>query len=160
MNTINIKALSEQVARLDGKVGSIPVGKIPKDYSTTEMDTGIKWIDGNEIYTKAYHGTIPNITENTTIELDVNFNNIIYALGSVRENTNLTYMIPFYSTSTLVSYIINSAVNGLGIRLSPNFKNGIYDLVVYYTKPTAPSKSPDDEPETKATKAAKKKASK
>lgn len=78
MNTINIKALSEQVSKLSSSAGSVlpdvtasdngkvlgvvegswnkmdaPSGGV--DYSTTEQDTGRKWIDGKNIYQKTIY---------------------------------------------------------------------------------------------------------
>ncbi len=73
MNTINIKALSEQVSKLsasggsglpdvtaadNGKVLGVVEGSWSKmdapsggvNYSTTEQNTGRKWIDGKDIY--------------------------------------------------------------------------------------------------------------
>lgn len=77
MNTINIKALSEQVSKLsssggsglpdvtaadNGKVLGVVEGSWNKmdaptggvDFSTNEQDTGLKWIDGRPIYQKTY----------------------------------------------------------------------------------------------------------
>ena len=75
MNTINIKALSEQVSKLsssggsglpdvtaadNGKVLGVVKGSWNKmdapsggvNYSTTEQNTGLKWIDGKDIFQK------------------------------------------------------------------------------------------------------------
>ena len=145
MNTINIKALSEQVARIDGKVGSIPVGKIPKDYSTTETDTGLKWIDGKAIYCKVYTGNIPAITSNTNITLDEAAINLVYTHGTVSTSGDAEYDIPFYSTSALTAYVSNDPTNHLYVRVGTTFSEGKYKIICYYTKITT------NEPTTKAT---------
>lgn len=81
MNTLNIKALSEQVQKLEASAGSglpdvtsdddgkilgvvngawdtinAPSGGV--NYSTTEQNTGLTWIDGRPIYQITYTGVI------------------------------------------------------------------------------------------------------
>ena len=164
MNTINIKALSEQVARLDGSLGKIAplVPKIPKDYSTDEVNTGLKWIDGKEIYRKAFTGNIAAITSTATQPVGTMENIDIVGCTSVcktADNTSesvnrfgLTYI---YSTG---------AINLLALPTA--YSEGTYTVIIDYVKVAAPSKGPDsepdevpeDEPETK--KATKKKSTK
>lgn len=88
MNTINIKSLSEQVSKLsasggsglpdvtaadDGKVLGVVEGSWSKmdapsggvDYSSTEQNTGRKWIDGKPIYCKVIDNLSINVTSTT-----------------------------------------------------------------------------------------------
>lgn len=152
MNTINIKALSEQVARLDGRVGSIPVGKIPKDYSENETNTGLKWIDGKEIYRFVINNTFGEITQTGYVTLlNKNIDTLIsiggFAVSATGSVVPLNSQIPnanftaFYAptTSNFTAYVHTT------------FSESAYTLIIYYTKPTA-TREPDEVPEETETK--------
>ena len=150
----NIRKLDGSVQNIDAIISSIPVDKIPKDYSTTETATGLKWIDGEDIYSITVYDDLPEITQSTNITLAtiatglnvVNMEAMLYTSAGVAYNPPVNY---YYSP-------VSGTVLFLGV--STSFSNGKGKATLYYTKPTAPSKSPDDEPETAATKAPKKKA--
>lgn len=68
------------------------------DYSTTEQDTGLKWIDGKPIYQKSYH--ITESTEKAEGEYDISNDNadmVISCYGVVKAGTwgsNKWYTVP------------------------------------------------------------------
>lgn len=82
------------------------------DYSTTEQDTGLKWIDGKRIYQKSYH--ITESTEKAEGEYDISNDNadmVIRCYGVIKVGTwgdNKWYTVPrigdnFYFTSISAS---------------------------------------------------------
>lgn len=69
----NPAIMAENIRRLEDTIASVPVGKIPKDYSTSKTDTGLKWIDGSPIYIKSVSGTTG---ETANYEIG-NFGNVV-----------------------------------------------------------------------------------
>lgn len=48
------------------------------DYSTTEQDTGKKWIDGRPVYSKTYYVASIAVGGSNYVELDANFKPSVY----------------------------------------------------------------------------------
>lgn len=124
MNTINIKALSEQVSKLSASGSSLPDvttadnGKVlgvvegswnkmdaPSggvDYSTTEQNTGRKWIDNSDIYQITLNlGTLPNNSA-ITADLPTGFDKLINMFGMcyASNETDVQRPLPFPANST------------------------------------------------------------
>lgn len=142
----NIRKLDDLTQATASSVASIPVDKIPKDYSTTETDTGIKWIDNKDIYVKTITGTLGE----NEITLDFVYDNIIFFYGS-RKNTALNRA---YDLNRAVQIYFTSGTNVI-IGTASGVSGQTFILVAYYTKPDPvpgnrePDDAPDAEPELK-----------
>lgn len=114
------------------------------DYSTSEITTNQKWIDGNDIYSKVITGTFPVITESTSVDLGtLEVDDIVNTVLVIKRTNNTIIDLSNYSVqhnpTNNVLFISNVG--------SPNSESA-YHLIVYYTKP-APT------PETKKKKTTK-----
>lgn len=107
----------------------------PIDYSTTEQDTGIKWIDGKPVYQKVYYktsiGTFPN-------EKPANVDTVISMQGVLRYVIGSTDIItPVYATTSSDYYGFYFSNDDLVLR-SPT--QGMTDIkatiIMQYTKTT------------------------
>ena len=101
-------------------------------YSTTEVDTGKKWVDGKTIYRRAYE--LGNITAYRDLSIP-GIDKVINMSGIVKysNSQDLWVQIPGVTTTNFVifSYITN------GIRVRPTGEsNTVYSvlLTVEYTK--------------------------
>ncbi len=134
-DSMNVGVIAENIRALQKEVGAIPAGKIPKDYSTTETDTGLKWIDGSKIYQAVLTGNFPAITETATqtitgLAAGLNILTINGMCTRVDGNTsNLDHFTITYQGGTSGNVIINS--------VSATYSEGAYDLIVRYTKPSS-----------------------
>lgn len=109
------------------------------DYSTSEQDTGCKWIDGKKIYKKTFSFTLAN-AEATTVNHGINnFGLLIRYEGTVvqsdtkkvpipRTLANLNYQIGLEGITT-TSFEIDVGNNG------PRGKQAY--ITLWYTKTTA-----------------------
>lgn len=109
------------------------------DYSTSEVNTGAKWIDGSTIYKKTINfGALPNATEKNVAHNITNLNRVIKAEGySYRSSDHVTYPIPFISAPTGTTYNIGFTVNSTNIALSTGTdRSNITEcyITLYYTK--------------------------
>ncbi|MEE3334370.1 MAG: hypothetical protein VZR54_08930 [Ruminococcus sp.] len=155
MNTINIKALSEQVSKLSASGSSLPDvttadnGKVlgvvegswnkidaPSggvDYSTTEQNTGIKWIDGKDIYQKTYVFENTSISPQNPVKIaDISgVDHVVLFKGSITESDTI-YAIPDIS---LRCFIENNELK-LGCPLNTSWISANGSVTILYTKPT------------------------
>lgn len=146
----NIVHLRDAASSLDGRVSDLEV-TAPKDYSTTETATGQKWIDGREIYCKAYSGNFG------PIETTISYN--------FMENIEADFVILMnaYAKSGTSIYGINITLISGNIvgNVSPSFSNRDFITYIYYLKAPTPGRAPEDsEPEPEVKKTTKKKTTK
>ena len=84
---------SAQQAQARENIGAAAASDIPSviDYSTTEQDTGIKWVDGKSVYQKTYVFDPPVTGSNVYIDLvdvsGLNIDTLIYMSGIERDVT-------------------------------------------------------------------------
>ena len=163
MNTINIKALSEQVSKLSASVGSdlpevtsadngmvlgvvegswnkmdAPSGVI--DYSETEQNTGRKWIDGKDIYSITISG---ETSTGVTFEEDLTDLNIDTVVNFEVIGKNANYNVPVYYASAsdmLNCYYSLTEKKFVAYPDSTGFFGTVY-ATLYYTKATVTSKA-------------------
>lgn len=105
------------------------------DYSITEQDTGLKWIDGNKIYQKTLTGTTVSTGDHTAID-DFTNKNFIYGFGYCHQINSLArLMVPSYlNTNYCCGLYYDPATNFLMLYHSPSLLNSQFAITVLYTK--------------------------
>lgn len=96
-------------------------------YSTTEHETGKKWIDGKPIFTRVinYTGALSNTAVTLASNIDY-IDNIINAV-CIAENVAEGF-------SPIVVWLDNTDLKG---RSAGNYQSQLLHIVIEYTKPTA-----------------------
>ena len=108
------------------------------DYSTNEVNTGTKWVDGSIIYRKTINfGALPNATSKTVAHNISNLNRIIKITGYAYSTVNqTTYPIPFVSKDNVLSNIgttANATAVEVGTGTDRTNLTECY-ITLYYTK--------------------------
>ena len=103
------------------------------DYSTTEQDTGLKWIDGKPIYQKTFNITAINTYINFS---DLNIDTFCRVDGLVKTTSNAVIGI---FTNGGSNYVSNLEIDYVNMRMQLlmsgwTFSSGFATL--YYTKTT------------------------
>lgn len=84
---------------------TIPTGwEEVNDYSTTEIDTGKKWIDGKSIYRKVL--TITSVASNTPHGI-TNLDRVISYYGNMKRSSGVIIMIPLVFNEITYQISIN-----------------------------------------------------
>ena len=112
------------------------------DYSTSEVDTGQKWINGSEIYCKVVSNTFPSSvnTEKRIAISGVSPSKIVKIEAVAKPaNASFTLQVPFVDAngSTLVSsaiLYIESAGNIVVKSMDRDFNDCAFHAIIYYTK--------------------------
>lgn len=105
------------------------------DYSTAEINTGARWIDGSPIYKKTINfGTLPNATEKTVPHGISNLHRVIKVEGYAYNN-DVFFPLPFPWTnaSSSVGILIGATTINLGTGLDRTGFTETY-ITLYYTK--------------------------
>lgn len=132
-----------------------PVGNL--DYSTTEQDTGLKWIDGKEVYTQTLIVPEDSTTGTEQFQKEIEMSNIpdevISIVGIVKKTleNNIYYfdLSDYRSANDYVNVMIFKAQKKIQLRIK--FSDGTFGgaiIQIYFTKPTE-TREPDEEPELK-----------
>jgi hypothetical protein len=97
---------------------------IPPAYSTDEVNTGRKWIDGKDIYEKTYHYKNGIALTNAGADSGIPYTNFdkIINCRAVGNNCQFVSCNTFYSSTN--------------IRVSVHEPLTVYDIIFEYTKPT------------------------
>ena len=111
----------------------------PPAYSTTEVNTGQKWIDGKDIYCLILTGDIGVMESSGNVSVPfVSDNNIILFDGYL-EDVSKTIVSKRYSCG----YHLNQTFYFYSVATT--FSEGTYYIIVYYTKPDpTPGRAPED----------------
>lgn len=105
--------------------GVLSADKQTVDFSTTETDTGVKWIDGKEIYCKVISGlSISSATTWTTTGVDIS--DIETIIGGVAIDNAGQFIASSLGGTNGDILLVRSMFDG----------NTITTVVVYYTKVT------------------------
>ena len=107
----------------------------PIVYSTDEVDTGAKWIDGKNIFSKTIHASNVTLTTTSVIDADIKSNTVdtlVSIIGTVLDNEGSLYECYVSSTDRVVP-VVNT--NGVTLLITNVTVKG-YDITVQYTKPT------------------------
>lgn len=106
------------------------------DYSTSEVNTGAKWIDGSAIYKKTINiGTLPNSTTKNTAHNISNLGQVLRVEGFTTNGTN-TYELPRVMIGG-VQYQAQIQVNSTNIQIDTGSDLSSYTttyVTLYYTK--------------------------
>ena len=107
---------------------------IIEDYSTTETDTGTKWINGDAIYKKTVNiGSLPNNTTKTVTHNIANFGNLVRLEGSFTNGTN-SAPIPYAAPTATKS--VQAYADASNITIGTGEDRSAYTgyVTLYYTK--------------------------
>jgi hypothetical protein len=117
-----------------------PSSSYDLDYSSTEKDTGKKWIDGRTIYSKVYQvtanlGTWTQVVDDSTIEI-ISWNGFYERADKIRGSINR------YSSSTVhCDSIVYSDYTKLQVEVDdPDSVSATITVIVEYVKKTTQSK--------------------
>lgn len=139
INVIAIDDFEEVLAKLESIINVISGGGgggSAINYSTSEVNTGVKWIDGKYIYQKTIQGTIPADTSSTTILTDASIDTMISGEGIAwADSTRNNYMISSSQSSSRfigVSQLYDAIKLHYATYLSNNYNN--YTVTIRYTK--------------------------
>ena len=132
-------AEATEILALQGDVEAL------RSYSTTEADTGKKWIDNSLIYRKVlFIESLPNAT---TLNVDtgiVNLKDILNAHGFIPQGEGVQGRILPYSNQLVLRY----SGNNLVVTASADYSSYSAYIILEYTKSAAPtsliSPAPDD----------------
>lgn len=111
----------------------------PISYSTTEQNTGLKWIDGKDIYQK----TLLFVANDTFVNIaDLNIDNVVDYKGLWRSSSNAFYSldtIALWSGQASTSYfsrvVFDDDTSGVKVIVNGwTFASGF--ITLYYTKTT------------------------
>lgn len=109
---------------------------ITMDYSTTEVNTGVKWIDGSAIYKKTINiGALPNSTTKNTAHNISNLGQVLRIEGFTTNGTN-TYELPRVMIGG-TQYQAQIQVNSTNIQIDTGDDLSSYTttyVTLYYTK--------------------------
>ena len=153
----NPMTMAENIRKLEDFDGSIPIDKIPKDYSADEVATGQKWVNGKEIYRRVLTGNFTEQTGAFSFVFGVIQNiKLISAYGFITEgagviSTNIDCHTFGYNKTSGNLYATGIAVT---------YSLGTYDIIIEYVKEETPASdlnsnrelttSPDASPEPEA----------
>ena len=109
------------------------------NYSASEVDTKVKWVDGKTIYRKTIHtGTLPN-SGNIQVAHGISYSSIIKVEGIAQGNSSLSYTsfsLPFSGSVVNSASFIQIWVDTTNITISTGSDRSAYDsyVTLYYTK--------------------------
>jgi len=146
LEEIYVKALDSMPVgtQIEYTGDTIPTGwEEVNDYSSTEIDTGKKWIDGKSIYRKVILETMP--ANQTTKETNLNITDTIYEYVSVYvkiipsgSSTNNTACVSYYNNSSdfLRWYLSTPSEKQITVTSGSDWPKRPYNyaIIVEYTK--------------------------
>lgn len=117
---------------VDTAIASIPV-YTPPNYSTTEQNTGLKWIDGKPRYQKTF-----NIAPNGYADIsDLNIDKVVSSDGVVELNNGVFYHLNIYGDAMYNAFYEIDVTNGrLNTIVGSGWTATNIAVTIYYTKTT------------------------
>lgn len=113
------------------------------DYSTSEQDTGCKWIDGKPIYKKTINfGALPNATVKDVAHGISNLGEVVKLEGLIKNNTNAAnpewQNVPLVYRGSDSTYNAATLVNLTSVRFNCTQDRSHYSayVTIWYTKTT------------------------
>ena len=140
LDTVYVKALDSMPVgtQIEYTGDTIPTGwEEVNDYSTDEVNTGKKWIDGKPIYRKIVNfGNLPNTTTKNVVH---NISNIDFITNyyAIATNSTAFWKLPFVSTSTISSGL-QMTIDKTNIIIVAGVDRSSYSayVIIEYTKTT------------------------
>lgn len=106
------------------------------DYSTTEQDTGCKWIDGKKIYKKTINiGSLPNATNKNVAHGISSLGIILDMRGIARYTSGISLPLPFVAISQ-ASISLNATSTDIVITTADDRTAASGYVTLLYTKTT------------------------
>ena len=109
------------------------------DYSTSEQDTGCKWIDGKKIYKKTISlGNLPNATTKSVAHniSHLNFPVKIEGFAYYPSPTNVFVPLPFVGASMAASISLRIENSDVVVSCGADRSGALGYAVLWYTKTT------------------------
>lgn len=105
----------------------------PISYSTTEQDTGRRWIDGKHIYQKTF-----NIAPNSYADISaLNIDKVVSSDGVIELNNGMFYHLNIYGDATYKAFYETDVTNGrLSIIIGSGWTATNITVTICYTKTT------------------------
>lgn len=104
------------------------------DYSTLEVNTGAKWINGDTIYKKTVNlGSLPNATTKTVTHNISNFGSLIKVEGAFTNGTN-SGVLPYPATTLAKAVQVYTDATNVSILTGENRSSYTGYVTLYYTK--------------------------
>lgn len=127
-NLTKLKLLWDRVEDLTGRIVT-DEKRLPPNYSTDEIATGVKWVDGKDIYRKIYTGTLPTFEGTTTQTVISTFTDNLIEGHSLLFASDYVYFDRFpirqhISTNEIDLYNVQAGFSGVD-----------FTVILYYTKP-------------------------
>lgn len=138
INVIAIDDLEQLLNKLDGIINALPGGGggggSVVNYSTTEVNTGMKWIDNKPVYQCVFTGDV-NGSANYNIPGSDVIDTLISVEASVNNGTAVQRVLPYRPGSTSYQYVHKTA-SGLFVSSDSTSANNYkyYIVVARYTK--------------------------
>jgi hypothetical protein len=105
------------------------------DYSTTEVDTGLKWIDGKTVYQKVINfGALPNTTNKQVNHNIVGLTNIISAQVMAKSNTGTYRPLPYVDHVLVDDVTLEANATVVAIITYANWSDHTAFWILRYTK--------------------------
>lgn len=107
------------------------------NFSTNEVNTGVKWIDNKDIFVKVYHADALANNADLTIEENFGVTKTLVKVDGVittsTESGKYQYTVDYYSDSNDCAFVC-VVQNNLLVRVRDNYSGYSGDFIVYYTK--------------------------
>lgn len=139
LNELLIKELSEQVGINTSDIQAIKDGEI---YSTNEIKTNKKWIDGKPIYRKGiFLNALPNDDNITSYNHNISDVDIIYfdkcfGIWNYGQSNQFTNDLPYFNYTGNHIYLIDADRTGFKIKTTQDRSALKGFITLEYTKTT------------------------
>ena len=146
----NIRKLFSKASASDSRISDLETAatRIPKDFSTTETDTGLKF--GNDVvYQRTFTGETPSEAGTLNIGTISGFKDLIHMYGSVISTTSTPTRAHAFERAFDPS--IATTTGNIDTSVAATYVNSTYIVTILYTK-TVPEPAPGNETKKKTTK--------
>ena len=126
-----IKSLGEGLELSDaGELSCTSTGGV--DYSTTEQDTGLKWVDGKDIYQKTYMVDLTSDSLNVDLDIEGTISSVIKIEGVWTDGSGVFN----FSYSRTYRTAVDVDLNNKRLRYAGNVHGESVksSVTIYYTK--------------------------
>lgn len=105
------------------------------DYSTDEVDTGTRWIDGSTVYKKTIEfGALPNEASKSVPHNITNLGEVIEITGFATFPSGSRFPLPFVAIATTGRIQVVCTNTSVLIETATNRSTGSAYITLYYTK--------------------------